>query len=127
MSTVNGRDSALTDASGAGIMILFAFLLALPLLTLTPPQPLEKAPVRKTGALRPPLRAPDRSAPRVLNAGLDREVDVSTYEKSRDGQSLAAILIDEKNRCLPISAPSACAATIRGGFSELSGTISGTI
>ena len=67
------------------------------------------------------------AASRVLNARVNREVDVSVGEQSGVRQSLAGMVVAEKNRCVRISAPSACAATFRGGFSELAGTISGTI
>ena len=42
-------------------------------------------------------------------------------------QSVAGIVVGEKNRCIRISAPGAWSVAVRRRSSELAGTISGTI
>ena len=52
-------------------------------------------------------------APRVFNAQVGREVDAGLCEQSDVRQSVAGIVVGEKNRCLPMaqtSARSACAS-----------------
>jgi hypothetical protein len=65
---------------------------------------------------RRPVRAPDPRAPRILNARPTGEVGVSPCEQNDAWQSLAGILVGEKNRCIPTSAPGVDAALFRGRF-----------
>ncbi len=68
-----------------------------------------------------------RRAPRVFNARMAREVDAGSCEQSGVRQSVAGIVVGEKNRCIRISAPGAGSIAVRRQSSELAGTISGTI
>jgi len=47
--------------------------------------------------------------------------------KGRLHQGVAGIVVAKKNRCIRIGAPSQGSIALRGGSSELAGTISGTI
>jgi hypothetical protein len=66
-------------------------------------------------------------APRVFNAQVAREVDAGSCEQSDARQSVAGIVVGEKNRCILITAPSAWSVAVRRHCSGLAGTISGTI
>ena len=68
------------------------------------------AAVQKTGVRRRPVRAPDPRAPQVLITPLTGEVDASTCEQSGARQSVGGTLVGEKNRCVRINTPGACAA-----------------
>jgi hypothetical protein len=64
---------------------------------------------------RRPARASDLRAPRVLNARVATEVDASTCEQIGARQSLAGIVVGEKNRCVRINVQDAPWVPFRGG------------
>lgn len=66
-------------------------------------------------------------APHVVNARVAREVDAGSCDQSGVRQSVAGIVVGEKNRCIQITAPGAGSVAVRRHCSGLAGTISGTI
>jgi len=56
--------------------------------------------VRKTGAGRAPVRTSDLRAVRTLNARPPIYVDAGSCAQSREWQSVADMVVGEKNRCL---------------------------
>ena len=56
-----------------------------------------------------------------------REVDAGSCEQSGVRQSVAGIVVDEKNRCIRIGAQGASGVAVQRRSSALAGTISGTI
>jgi hypothetical protein len=66
-------------------------------------------------------------APGVVNARVAREVDAGSGAQSAAGQSVAGIVVGEKNRCIRIGAPGQGSVALQGRSSELAGTVSGTI
>ena len=79
--------------------------------------------------LRPSLafRAPDLRALRILDPRPTRMVNARSCDEIVARQSVADMIVSEKNRCVRISVPGSRAAPFRGGFEGLAGTISGTI
>ena len=62
-----------------------------------------------------------------FNARVAREVDAGSCDQSGVRQSVAGIVVGEKNRCIQITAPGAGSVAVRRHCSGLAGTISGTI
>lgn len=65
------------------------------------------------------ISAPDPRAVRLLNARVAREVDASTCEQGTIGQSLAGIVVGDKNRCIRASASGANSRLLATLFCEL--------
>jgi len=57
-----------------------------------------------------PVRAADPLSSRLLNARLTGEVDASSCEESAVHQSLAGMVVGEKNRCILVTGPNSAIA-----------------
>ena len=77
-----------------------------------PRHELKSATVHRTGTCRTPDRAPDPRAPRVVNARVAREVDAGSCAQSVVRQSVAGIVVGEKNRCIRIRVPGAWSVAV---------------